>query len=112
VQRLSQVAQQARFAAMQPAVSAPQTRPVVVRPRFCKDCKHSVVPPKNVRGMRCSHPAHGVDLVFGRPILPACEALRNDPWCGEDGRRFEARLASTAIAEPGIDTVANGAQGV
>lgn len=89
------------------------TAPATGGLRICKNCRHSALPPART-GMLCTHPDHGVDLVYGLPISPVCELLRRqrDDWCGLDGHHFEERPASAGVAQPGIDTVANGAQGV
>ena len=85
--------------------------------RYCKDCKHSISP-AHMRGMRCAHPEQGFDLVYGRPVLPACELLRQDlprlkigsGQCGPQGRHFEP--AARLLAQPPIEPFGNGTQGV
>ena len=71
----------------------------------CKDCAHFVgQSQKNQRFARCAAPQHGVDLVYGNPVMPACEHQRECPdgkgRCGQSGAFFVAKAsASTDTSE-------------
>lgn len=84
--------------------------------RICKDCAHFIaIPPGGgERFERCTHPVHGIDLVLGERVRPACAAQRNrlggPGRCGTEGHLFEPR--SAPAAQPGVDAVAERADGV
>ena len=65
---------------------------------ICVNCQHHTVVKHPLFRERCASPEHGVDLVQGLPILPACEQQRSSHSalaCGQSGRLF--------VAKPSID---------
>ncbi|MBP6651007.1 MAG: hypothetical protein KA181_01065 [Xylophilus sp.] len=84
--------------------TVPATPQSAVQPPVCKDCAHFVCLSKTEsRFARCAAPQHGVDLVFGQPVMPACEHQRDSDGkgrCGQSGVFFVAKAsASTAFAQ-------------
>lgn len=80
---------------------APANTQSAVQPPVCKDCVHFVEATKaDPRFARCAAPQHGVDLVYGKPVMPACEHQRDSDGkgrCGQSGVFFVAKAsASTA----------------
>lgn len=84
------------------AQATPQS---AMQPPVCKDCAHFVDRTlKNQRFARCAAPQHGVDLVYGKPVMPACEHQREctdgKGSCGQSGAFFVAKAsASTDTSE-------------
>ena len=65
---------------------------------ICVNCQHHTVVKHPLFRERCASPEHGVDLVQGLPILPACEQQRSSHSalaCGQSGRLF--------VAKPSVD---------
>lgn len=66
----------------------------------CKECAHFVCLSKTEsRFARCAAPQHGVDLVFGQPVMPACEHQRDSDGkgrCGQSGVFFVAKASASA----------------
>lgn len=73
---------------------------------ICVSCQHYTVAPAQRFRARCAAPEHGVDLVEGLPILPACESQRSSASalaCGQSGRLFVAKTSvkeATSEARP------------
>jgi hypothetical protein len=67
-------------------------------PKFCKDCKHSMLEPKNEWNLVCQHPrVIGTNaFALARPTYRGtdCSGERQGGWmapCGKRGRLWEAK---------------------
>ena len=65
----------------------------------CKDCAHFMGLAQDQRFSYCAAPQHGVDLVYGEPVMPACEHQRDSDGigrCGQSGVFFVAKASASA----------------
>ena len=79
-------------------------------PKLCINCKHVLTPRTPEDRYRCAHLAHGIDLVSGNPITPACRDQRDylSSMCGPSGYLFEHFDAQAVIANQ-VTTLEGGA---
>lgn len=66
---------------------------------LCKDCAHFMGLSQNQRFYYCAAPQHGVDLVYGEPVMTACEHQRKSDGigrCGQSGVFFVAKASASA----------------